>query len=399
MKKMVCEICGSQKILKKDGVFCCQECGMQYSLEDARSLLQETESSDEASAICLNLKMAKSGADKYEAIDMLGCWLRCISVFENANFWLDGSIPPYDKKSFITNEFVSRVVNIKKLTIPNLQPKDFYEADFSHGRYGNIYGGKSLEEIAKTKLKKDSRVFKTLLAIDRSSYSTFTYTFGGEEIRNVFYSTDGQYSEPIGKRLLVDPFDYLAYLAIGEKTYRAKLLCPKGLFGTQWVDSTDTFGLPETMSVLRAYMKEFEERHGELVSYYNKYFDAAVSIFKETQKSIAELENTFFLPEKYRNSSTIAKLLDIFLEGRADTWKEALNLFEQESRMDLIVMGVAQISNKLDVVGRKLDAVSYQLSRINIGIDRLYSQASYMSEALTYIALDTRWQLLDNMLG
>ena len=36
---LTCEVCGSSSIIKKDGVFQCQSCGMQYSLEEVRSLL------------------------------------------------------------------------------------------------------------------------------------------------------------------------------------------------------------------------------------------------------------------------------------------------------------------------------------------------------------------------
>ena len=39
MKKMVCEICESQKIKKENGVFICQDCGTEYSLEEAKKLL------------------------------------------------------------------------------------------------------------------------------------------------------------------------------------------------------------------------------------------------------------------------------------------------------------------------------------------------------------------------
>ena len=41
MKKMICEICGSQKIKKDNGVFVCQDCGTEYSLEEAKKLLKE----------------------------------------------------------------------------------------------------------------------------------------------------------------------------------------------------------------------------------------------------------------------------------------------------------------------------------------------------------------------
>ena len=36
MKKITCEMCGGTDLIKQDGVFVCQNCGMKYSLEDAK---------------------------------------------------------------------------------------------------------------------------------------------------------------------------------------------------------------------------------------------------------------------------------------------------------------------------------------------------------------------------
>ena len=43
MKKLVCEICGSQNLKKVSNEYVCQECGATYSLEDAKNLLVEVE--------------------------------------------------------------------------------------------------------------------------------------------------------------------------------------------------------------------------------------------------------------------------------------------------------------------------------------------------------------------
>lgn len=40
---MVCEICGSFSIRKENGVFVCQECGTEYSVEDAKKLLRDVD--------------------------------------------------------------------------------------------------------------------------------------------------------------------------------------------------------------------------------------------------------------------------------------------------------------------------------------------------------------------
>ncbi len=39
MKSMVCEMCGSNDIVKKDGLYVCQFCGTKYSVEDAKKMM------------------------------------------------------------------------------------------------------------------------------------------------------------------------------------------------------------------------------------------------------------------------------------------------------------------------------------------------------------------------
>ena len=41
MKALVCEMCGSNDVLKQDGVFVCQHCGTKYSVEEARKMMIE----------------------------------------------------------------------------------------------------------------------------------------------------------------------------------------------------------------------------------------------------------------------------------------------------------------------------------------------------------------------
>lgn len=41
MKQIVCEVCGSNGLIKEDGYFICQYCGTKYSLEDAKKMMIE----------------------------------------------------------------------------------------------------------------------------------------------------------------------------------------------------------------------------------------------------------------------------------------------------------------------------------------------------------------------
>lgn len=41
MKQLSCEMCGGTDLIKQDGVFVCQNCGMKYSVEDAKKMMIE----------------------------------------------------------------------------------------------------------------------------------------------------------------------------------------------------------------------------------------------------------------------------------------------------------------------------------------------------------------------
>ena len=65
IKKMpgfVCEICGNQDIVKKDGFFVCNNCGTKYSTEEARKLLLESADANDHSANLENLFKAARNA-------------------------------------------------------------------------------------------------------------------------------------------------------------------------------------------------------------------------------------------------------------------------------------------------------------------------------------------------
>lgn len=41
MKALKCELCGSNDVVKQDGLFVCQHCGTKYSLEEAKKMMVE----------------------------------------------------------------------------------------------------------------------------------------------------------------------------------------------------------------------------------------------------------------------------------------------------------------------------------------------------------------------
>jgi tetratricopeptide (TPR) repeat protein len=51
MKQITCEICGSNELVKQDGMFICQYCRTQYSLEEAKKMIEGTVKIDNSDKI------------------------------------------------------------------------------------------------------------------------------------------------------------------------------------------------------------------------------------------------------------------------------------------------------------------------------------------------------------
>ena len=41
MKRLTCEMCGSNDVIKQEGLFVCQSCGTKYSVEEAKKMMIE----------------------------------------------------------------------------------------------------------------------------------------------------------------------------------------------------------------------------------------------------------------------------------------------------------------------------------------------------------------------
>lgn len=67
---------------------------------------------------------------------------------------------------------------------------------------------------------------------------------------------------------------------------------------------------------------------------------------------------------KYRNLIAVSSILEYFESGRADTFKEAYNIFETEHRLDNINAAINKFGYKLDSIARQLDYMQDSLSSI-----------------------------------
>ena len=74
MKQLTCEMCGSTDLMKQDGVFVCQSCGMKYSVEEAKKMMVEgaveIKGSVKVSGVASNLTKAKRAFEQLELGDI-----------------------------------------------------------------------------------------------------------------------------------------------------------------------------------------------------------------------------------------------------------------------------------------------------------------------------------------
>ena len=66
MKAMVCEMCGSNNLVKQDGMYVCQHCGTKYSPDDAKKLMVEVDNSGKLDSL-YNLARQAKAEDNSEA--------------------------------------------------------------------------------------------------------------------------------------------------------------------------------------------------------------------------------------------------------------------------------------------------------------------------------------------
>lgn len=67
MKAMVCEMCGSNNLVKQDGMYVCQHCGTKYSPDDAKKLLVEVDNSKKLENYYKLARQAKNNDNSADA--------------------------------------------------------------------------------------------------------------------------------------------------------------------------------------------------------------------------------------------------------------------------------------------------------------------------------------------
>ena len=78
-----------------------------------------------------------------------------------------------------------------------------------------------------------------------------------------------------------------------------------------------------------------------------KWLPATISSFNEIVRNIKPLINKFSLPVSYRTSADALAIARILRDGKADTWKEAINLYDTETYRKQVLGSLSDIKKEL----------------------------------------------------
>lgn len=402
MKKMVCEICGSQSIKKENGVFKCLDCGTEYSLDEAKQLLVEINESNPKTSNNENKNKISEAykIDKNDLLQYLCSWLQLISPFENTYFWTGQNC-----SEPVTNEYVERIIESPKLLIKDIDDEMFCDpgkaADVDFLR---IYDNISLSKQISTALTRNSKVSKLLYMIGHEANKEF-YLFGGVYTErhyafkragsNNLYYFDGFtiHGYP------VDSTSWLISNAIhNNKFYIFEQYLAPIMKNLKRKDVTYDYDVDGVFNEIKKTINLFKERHKELKKYYEDNFETIIDEYRKIQSEIRNLNEQFPLPQKYRNSAVIIQLIDYLEDGRAETWKELINLFEMEGNFSKVISKLDSIDMRLASISEKLSSISFHLSDISKNISGIYSKINEINLCAKNIMFDTRYTLIRSII-
>lgn len=352
MKKMICEICESQRIKKENGVFICQDCGTEYSLDEAKNLLREIEDTDLKISKSLvnqsnnNLNIAVQDEEVKFLAEQLKSWCAICVLRERFNnfffeisdyeFWdIDKSLQIPSKYNFLIKYPVNTV----------LEEEEFLKS-----------------------VGKDS---KTQLILNRMNLlkDHMNYEFGWGGVTNSYHSVSIYSSNGSKIGLLCDiykPDDnrYYGFFDLverfrlkGEKFHLVQIMTKSGLINVKRTNQTLTGSSEDIQYIISLLSKANnagDDKKNQSYSKFSSACDQLLNLRNDLINASLELEKIFLLPIKYRNSKTLCSMLNILNDGRASDWKELVNLYETVEYRKSMIIGMESLYYSLRNINQTL---------------------------------------------
>lgn len=175
------------------------------------------------------------------------------------------------------------------------------------------------------------------------------------------------------------------------------------LFGSHHLQSSLTHYSDDFQTLIKALAKikkdnlqldkELNDKIKQKYDYYVSNFPNFRKIHQNILVTSAGLEKIFNLPVKYRTSAHCIKFLDLILDGRAENWKELVNLFETVLHREVLEASFTKVFSTLDTLNKTLlkgfSMVNYHLNSIDSNIcvisDQIDNVASKIDDINTNV--------------
>lgn len=425
---MVCEICGSQSIRKENGVFVCQECGTEYSVEEAKKLLQEVEESTvENKEQTPAQNTSVSGKDKL--LNSLSLWVLNLSKIPNLLFWFN---MPND--CINTDKFwASDIINISSKKVAANFPKidnsplslsqnaegegafwcetfyyddpawnDFRRENPEHYEYSlkslntatRFYGKRCvISEIIEEEAYDES--FQNKMTAFFSNYHDYSY--GGSYLSSMFMSLIGKSYLVPGQGVVTErPNPKITELSVKYNSFfredKGDRLCKTtgGVFKkTEYAPDSATKTFRALLKAGSDIVVEFIKKHNEMMDYCTEKYPEVCDLINDVRENCLKLESDLFIPYKYRSIPILLSLIDLVNDGKATTWQDLINLYDTHQYRIGVYERLDAINSKLDIIQNTLVvgfmAISQQLSEVNSNLQSMSARMDSINSNLKAI--------------
>lgn len=404
MKKMVCEICGSKSIRKENGIFVCQECGTEYSLDEAKSLLKDIEEVVESSKN--ETKVIKENTNvsgKEELLTQLYFWAKNLSDLQDMYLWFHEPVSSLKQESFWLSDAPFDNYN-DEVIFPYIKDIGDNKSDISYRFYNSL----SLKDIFNKKIKTTNGYLNQISKM--KSYS-FEKTNSSDDL---YHKTEPKYricangidlgSLEYWCSNLNNPTEILDLKKMPYEVYYSEF--------SKWIGSKKVIKASNVETFLKQFVDKCQKSADALIVEHNQMMDIYRENVAEIRKAFnaiivncKSLESSLFLPYEYRDLRVVMELINAVRSGKATTWKELINLYDTQvyrnnvvNELKTINSNLVEINNNLikgfTIINQTLNRISSSLESIDNSLNSINNNLKKSLASIKRNTFITMWNTL-----
>lgn len=387
MKKMICSVCGSSSIRKTNDNFVCGECGVEYSLEEARKLLQEVaEVAEPASSVSTPINTTESKDQLLKLKYDLLCWHK----FYEKCHEVENSFYIVDEERETSRDITERNLNWDYASYfeKNFDKPLFERYVSEHPELKEEYK-KYTEEIYAQNRQKNERVAN----INHNRHKKFWLVYAIVTIIMTLLSVASFGSDPI----------FITMWFLVAIVMPALIFVPAAFIFYHYGD------IPPYHEQCRPY-NDFVADQRKSSGYQSFYKSACAAFTARAQQDAETLVNyvpelkqikeqltvNCPVPRSYSDEEHINALLALVIDGRAETLKEAINLYETEQYRIAVTSSLASMNDNMILLNGQIQSLSKD---INSKLGSLVAQNRMITESIARIQVSTQILALDAILS